>query len=319
MNWPIPKNIVAVDISGNYFAVSRAKYSFGKILITYQNIVFSENREEWKKILKFKFQPEDVIVTTIDTGMTLFIDAPVPLRVKRIREIINIGKVEAARIMGIPIDSISVTPVGKRSGKYLFAVAKNTDIEENVVRKLKSLELPEPDIVIPDSMKYLQVLSFPTHGNAVYVVTNFFKNYTSMFLVSEGEIVGVRSMYPNLEELFQVLKDEFGLTMPEVNLLGGIDGSSELYAFLKEGFTNLSMEINRELVQLLRTGKELAMGDVSLFTLVTDPICLSLPLSNAISEVLNVNVVVKNVKGLNGLLLRGGMEFGKVKSLQQKK
>ncbi len=318
MNWPIPRNVVAVDFADTYFAIAKARYSFRKLVVVQQEIKFSEEREDWEKVVSnFKFEPEDVIVTTLDMGMTIFINAFIPLKLKKMKEILNIGKAEAARTMGISMENISVSLVGRSMGKSVFAVAKNEDIDNSVVKYLRNLGVPEPDIVIPDATKYLQAVSFPVHGRVVYLVTNFFKNYVSIFLVIDGQVVGVRNMYSDLKDVFKIINERFGLSIPELYVMGEIL-DDDLRNFMKTGFANLAMEINRELVQLLRSEGELTLENIDLVVLISDPSSFSSLFSEAASEVLRIKVHSENIKDLSGLLLRGGREFGKVESIQQK-
>jgi len=318
VNWPIPKNVVAIDFSDMYFAIAKAKYSFGKLVVIQQEVKFSEKEEDWKKLIEsFNFEPEDIVATSLDMGMTVFIDVAVPIRLKKMKEILNIGKAEAARIMGMSMEDISVALVGKHMGKSVFAVAKNSDIEKSVIEYLRGLGIPEPDIVIPDATKYLQAVTFPMSGRVIYIVTNFFKNYVSVFLVSGGQVIAVRNIYPDLKSVFQIINERFGLTVPELYVMGDIL-DEDLRGFLVEGFVNLTMEINREISQLLRSAGEISLNDIDLIVLISDPSSFSSPFSDAVSEVLKLSVSVENVRELGGLLLRGGREFGKVKSIQQK-
>ncbi len=318
MNWPIPRNVVAIDFADTYFAVSKARYSFGKLVVIHQEIKFSEEKEDWEEVVSnFKFDPEDIVVTSLDMGLTIFVDVFIPLKLKKMKEILSIGKAEAARTMGISMDDISVSLVGRHMGKSVFAVAKSEDIDNNVVKYLRSLGTPEPDIVIPDATKYLQAVSFPVHGRVVYLVTNFFKNYVSIFLVIDGQVAGVRNMYSDLKDVFKIVKDRFGLSIPEIYVMGEIL-DDDLRNFMKTGFVNLAMEINRELVQLLRSEGELTLENVDLVVLISDPSSFSSLFSEAASEVLKTKVYSENIKELSGLLLRGGREFGKVESIQQK-
>ncbi len=319
MNWPFPKNVLAVDYSEKIMRVARAKYFFGDLSITFELEIFSTDIETRKEALKgLRFEPEDIVVTSIGSGMILYMDMDVPPNLKR-KALMNVGKVEATRVMGIPVENISVYPLGLIANKCIFAVVKLSDIETWVVERLKELGLPEPDVVIPDSLKYLYDTSIPTHGNVLYIIVNFFRDYVSNILVAESQIVGIRNISANLYGVFEVINNRFGITMEELSKMEDLRSLREVEDFLKEGFVDLALEINREVLSLLRSAIiEIPQENLDLVVLITDPHSLSFPLSFALSEVVGMKATVEKVKAIEGLLKRGGLEFGRVKSVHKK-
>ena len=320
MSWPIPKYTTAVDISNIHLSMARARYFLGKLTVLKSESIFETEEEKLKKFVrKFEYRPEDVVVTSVGMEMVIFIDVAAPMKIKQ-KDLMNLGRAEASRVLGIPMDNISVYPVGRMGGKTLFSVVKISDIKGNLVEKLKKLGFPEPDVVIFDAAKYLYGTSIPTHGNVVYIVHNFYKNYITLFLISESNVVGIRNMSLDLSRIFAVLNDRFNLSISEISSMGNLDPVPDVREFLKETFSDLALEVNREYGTLLRSSIiEIQSDMIDLISVISDPVSFSQPLSENLSNVMNVSVSIENVNGIFGLLKRGGFEFGKVKSLQRKK
>ena len=320
MSWPIPKCTTAIDFSGIHFSMARARYFLGKLTILRSNSTFDMDEDKLKKFVKkFEYRPEDVIVTSVGMEMVIFIDVAAPMKIKQ-KDLMNLGKAEASRVLGIPMDNISVYPVGRMGGKTLFSVVKISDIKNNVVEKLKKLGFPEPDVVIFDAIKYLYGISIPTHGNVVYIVHNFYKNYITLFLVSEANVVGARNIFLDLSGIFDALKGRFNLMISEISSMGNLDPVPDVREFLRETFSDLALEVSREYGTLIKSSiVEIQSDMIDLVSVISDPISFSQPLSENLSSVMNISVSTENVNGILGLLKRGGFEFGKVKSLQRKK
>lgn len=211
-------------------------------------------------------------------------------------------------------------------------IARKDNVEK-AISNLMGMGFPEPDVVIPDLVKYVYLTTIPNMGELLMVVVNFLQNYMAILVFSGGKVVSVRITTLDLMSVFDAIQDQFGFTKEEILVRSSLKDLKEPYDFLLSSFENLVMELERETTVALRDGiVQLDISAVDVKVVFVEPISFE----DALTSVMMKSEIFKDVKssyrpGLNlpegvlmkirealGLLIRGGLEFGKVKLVRIK-
>ncbi len=330
--WPFPRTLLSVDFHENYMVALRGKQALFHLHVFESFSSFFEDGKERLFNYRINHSIEDLVVTSANMDSVIFISTALPERARK-REIENIGRMEAARNFGLAPEGIFVSLVGKVGNRGIFAVAKKDSLENAVIKPLMELGFEEPDVVIPDAFKYLYVYYIPKHGRVAYIIVNFFKDYFTVLLSVEGEIVGVRNASLEVSRVMDFLKSEAGVSLSDIVKMSEI-GDERLSMTIRAELTDLAFEITRELSLLAGSGiVPVNLAEVDLRLLITDPEVFNKPLKEALEEAMQPYKVtepslrsllkvpekmIKLAKGAFGLLMRGAEEYGKIKSLHFK-
>ena len=320
-------NITVLDIGVRRLEALRAKKVGAKIRILQRDFLlpeFEEKREKKLKELskKYAVDVEDLVIYSFPIENILFMNLNVPPKMDK-RMIKNFALIEISRNLNLRPEEIVVDILEIFEGKALLVVSKREHIVQ-YVNKFVALGFYEPDILIPDVFKYLE-FSTNTVGRRCLIIYNFFEDYYSIILFIGSYVVAIRIVLSNLWDYMEMMRESIGIPPVDLVSMRNLKDSPEVEKFLLTNFEDILIELERE----IRVTSETAISSVSIdeidrFEFLVDPPVLSDVLSKALSgsstfsskdfEVIKPPESVETLGGL-GLLLRGGRELGKVKSI----
>ncbi len=329
----LPNGVIGVNISGDFVEMVRAERSLSGMNILRWKAGFFPNEKSVEDLLDdIGYDVEDTVVVNLPMDFIVFMPFDVAPGMKR-KELKNYGNMMASRNLGLPAEDIAVDVVSVLRNKGMFVIAKKDNLEKKI-GEIMSMGFPEPDIAIPDLLKYVYLITVPTVGELLMIVVNFLQNYMATVILSSGKMVSVRITTLELTAIFDAIQDQFGFTKEEMLMRTSVKDLGELYEFLKSSFENLAMELDRETRVALRDGLEqFDVSDMDMSVLFVEPVSLEEPLMDIMKETetfkelkktpyragLNIpEGVALKIRGALGLLMRGGLEFGKVKSVRIK-
>ncbi len=320
-------NITVLDIGVRRLEALRAKKVGAKIRILQRDFLlpeFEEKREKKLKELskKYAVDVEDLVIYSFPIENILFMNLNVPPKMDK-RMIKNFALIEISRNLNLRPEEIVVDILEIFEGKALLVVSKREHIVQ-YVNKFVALGFYEPDILIPDVFKYLE-FSTNTVGRRCLIIYNFFEDYYSIILSIGSYVVAIRIVLSNLWDYMEMMRESIGIPPVDLVSMRNLKDSPEVEKFFLTNFEDILIELERE----IRVTSETAISSVSIdeidrFEFLVDPPVLSDVLSKALSgsstfsskdfEVIKPPESVETLGGL-GLLLRGGRELGKVKSI----
>ena len=333
MGWLLFPTVVGLNIAGDLLEIVRADKVFSNLMIERWRSAVVESDAVLEEVLgEIDMDVEDTVVLNAPVDSIVIYTFDLAPGMKR-KEVKNYGKMMASRNLGLNQDDILIDLLGSAGNKGIFVVARKGTLMK-YVSDVMARGFPEPDIVVPDFLKFLYLTTTPSVGELLLIVVSFLQNYMAVLVFSGGVVVSVRVTSLELESAFGVIEDQFGLSRAEVIMRSSLKDMKDLCDFLKSSFENLAMEIDRETRVALRNGlKQLDISDLDVSLVYTEPASLEEPLFEAMKnlETFNelerkmyrpgINVpdgVLSKVRGALGLLVRGGYELGKVKSLRIK-
>ena len=328
----LSSGVLGLNVSGNFVEVVKAKKDFSNLNVLRWKTGFFVSESEVESILNdVGYDIEDTVVVNLPMDFVVFMTFDVAPGMKR-KELRNYGNMMASRNLGISSDDITVDVLSVVGNKGVFMIARKDNVNK-AVSSLMGMGFPEPDVVIPDLVKYAYLTTIPNMGELLMVVVNFLQNYMAILVFSGGKVVSVRITTLDLMSVFDAIQDQFGFTKEEILVRSSLKDLKELYDFLLSSFENLSMELERETTVALRDGiVQLDISAVDVKVVFVEPISFE----ETLTSVMRKSAIFKDVKsnyrpGLNlpegvfmkvrealGLLIRGGLEFGKVKLVRIK-
>jgi len=320
-------NITVLDVGVRRLEVLRAKKVGAKIRILQRDFLLPEFEEKKEKKLKelskrYAVDVEDLVIYSFPIENILFMNLNVPPKMDK-RMIKNFALIEISRNLNLRPEEIVVDILEIFEGKALLVVSKREHIVQ-YVNKFVALGFYEPDILIPDVFKYLE-FSTNTVGRRCLIIYNFFEDYYSILFFIGSYVVAIRIVLSNLWDYMEMMRESIGIPPVDLVSMRNLKDSPEVEKFFLTNFEDILIELERE----IRVTSETAISSVSIdeidrFEFLVDPPVLSDVLSKALSgsstflskdfEVIKPPESVETLGGL-GLLLRGGRELGKVKSI----
>ncbi|MCD6267290.1 MAG: hypothetical protein J7J14_02635, partial [Thermotogaceae bacterium] len=178
--------------------------------------------------------------------------------------------------------------------------------------------------LIPDVFKYLE-FSNNTMGRKCLIIYNFFEDYYSIIFFIGSYVVAIRIVLSNLWDYMEMMRESIGIPPVDLVSLGNLKDLPEVEKFLLTNFEDILIELEREIKLTSETAiSSVSIDEIDRFEFLVDPPVLSDVLNKALSgsstfsskdfEVIKPPESVETLGGL-GLLLRGGRELGKVKSI----
>ena len=197
---------------------------------------------------------------------------------------------------------------------------------------MEKLGMGEPDVLIPDTFKYLYLTDFSLKGNIVFVVLNFINDYIAVILRSFTEIIGIRIIFKELSRIVNFLKGNARIDIFQVENINELT-EPEL-SFVKSKLTDISLEVVKEISLIVNKSlKKISPDDIHSVVLITDPSVFEDVFKEAFSSI-NSHLVLGEFttkysmkfpntwlnlyKGSLGLVLRG-VAGERIKSVSIKK
>jgi len=320
-------NITVLDIGVRRLEALRAKKVGTKIRILQRDFLLPEFEEKKEKKLKelskrYAVDIEDLVIYSFPIENILFMNLNVPPKMDK-RMIKNFALIEISRNLNLRPEEIVVDILEIFEGKALLVVSKREHIVQ-YVNKFVALGFYEPDILIPDVFKYLE-FSTNTVGRRCLIIYNFFEDYYSIILFIGSYVVAIRIVLSNLWDYMEMMRESIGIPPVDLVSMRNLKDSPEVEKFLLTNFEDILIELEREIKLTSETAiSSVSIDEIDRFEFLVDPPVLSDVLSKALSgsstfsskdfEVIKPPESVETLGGL-GLLLRGGRELGKVKSI----
>jgi len=320
-------NITVLDVGVRRLEALRAKKVGAKIRILQRDFLLPEFEEKKEKKLKelskkYAVDVEDLVIYSFPIENILFMNLNVPPKMDK-RMIKNFALIEISRNLNLRPEEIVVDILEIFEGKALLVVSKREHIVQ-YVNKFVALGFYEPDILIPDVFKYLE-FSTNTVGRRCLIIYNFFEDYYSIILFIGSYVVAIRIVLSNLWDYMEMMRESIGIPPVDLVSMRNLKDSPEVEKFLLTNFEDILIELEREIKLTSETAiSSVSIDEIDRFEFLVDPPVLSDVLSKALSgsstfsskdfEVIKPPESVETLGGL-GLLLRGGRELGKVKSI----
>ncbi len=262
--------------------------------------------------------PEDVVVINlpIDIIQTAFIELPPVKNEKDTKRIVELELRSNADIT----DEINVGYVKSVHNKVLALYVKKTDYTQ--YKLSKNIEF-EPDVAYPNIFSEL-LITKKLPGYWMYLVLG---RLNSAIVIMNGDrVIGLRIIDFALEDINRIIKEETGFEMLEIEQ----SGNEELMESVKKIVESLSADIigliERELIISINTTEveKLSINQITGIALICDfsmvkEIILQSQWNfrEKVSEAITLFNIPKRLTFSDiGLLYRGGLEFGKVKSIR---
>ncbi|QTA37632.1 hypothetical protein JYK00_07830 [Thermosipho ferrireducens] len=274
---------------------------------------------------EFKQHIEDIIVVNIPWDLLLHVKIETP-PITNEKELKKFLKFEISQNISMETNEFFFDYLPSQGGITHALVIKNSDLTlflENIYEK----NVPEPDILYPDILReLLPVKKFP--GVWIYFILS--KEYSGTVIMDSDKFLNIRFSELSLQNVSQIILDETGFTLFEIEESRNEELTSEARKIFTVLMQDLLAEIERDmLVTINTTGENFNIDMVEGISIISE--------SSLFYEILRENIdfttlirekymapdfiiqIKKNtLTGLTGLLLRGGYELGKVKSLQWK-
>ncbi|ABV33069.1 MULTISPECIES: hypothetical protein [Pseudothermotoga] len=323
------KMITAIDITKRYVEVIRGRKSRGVLTLLDK---FYQQGEDTSKILeqlakKVNSDVEDIVAVNFPSENLLFftIDIPGGLKMKDERDY---TKTEISRLLNLSAQEIVVEPIRNPLNKALVIVAKQRDVNE-AITKVVSAGFPEPDVMLPDIFKYLELVEIKNSSITTLIVLA--PDYGAIILFMAQTPIGVRTFTYSSWEILDILREETGITAEDfMNNPAILKDNTSADSIIESVLVDLPYTVERETIFLLNTILPgTSIREISKFYLLFDPPILteqSVKIFNSIdsfqNKIENVKLSVNPDKvglGALGIFIRGGAEFGKNKLVQTQK
>lgn len=318
---------MVLDIGVRKLETIRAKKIGAKIRILQRDFLLPEFEEKKEKKLKefskkYAIDIEDMVVYSFPIENILFMNLNVPSRMDR-KMVKSYALIEISRNLNLKPEEIVVDVLEIFEGKALLVVSRKEHIIQ-YVNKLVALGFYEPDILIPDVFKYLE-FSSNMIGRKCLIIYNFFEDYYSIVFFIDSHVVAIRIVLSNLWDYMEIMRESIGI--PPIDLISAknLNDIPDVEKFFLTNFEDILIELEREIKVTSETAiSPVNVDEMDRFEFLVDPPILSEVLSKALSnnpvfskktfEVIKPPETIETLGGL-GLLIRGGEELGKVKSI----
>ncbi|MGC9795902.1 hypothetical protein MNL76_02465 [Fervidobacterium riparium] len=298
------KRVVAYNISENSKRTILGFVRYGKIKIRgyHQGIVPPD--------------PEDLIVMNIpwDIIQTLFLELP---PVKKTNDMIRAAEYEVRRATGIEED-ITVGCVCPYFGKSFVVFVKNSDFKRFL--DLNNINFV-PDVSYPNILAELLLIK-KLPGYWVYIVIG--ETSSGIVVMNGNSILNMRMLDITVNEVSHIVKEETGFELYEIES----SGNEELLESARKIVEAISDDIigilEREITISVNTTEieKITLDKITGFSILCDSSIVKSLAVHSQSETIKYVEPVFNIHPKSpirlseyGLLYRGGIELGKVKSI----
>lgn len=322
------KMITAIDMTDRYVSLARGRKSRGILTLTqsfYKEIKKEETSSEILGMFAKKIQPdvEDIVAVNFPNENLLFytIDVPPGLKSQEDKEY---ARTEVSRLLNLPSEEIVVESIRNTLNKMLVLVSRQRDINQ-IISTVAQAGFLEPDVVLPDLFKYLEIMELPTVSTSVLLL--FTPEYGAAVIFIAKIPVAVRTFAYSTWELMDILVEETGITQEDIHKRVDALNASNVASLVNSLLADLPYTVEREIIFLLNTVlPNTSIRDVSNFYVLCDPPALSEFYVRVFSQFESFQGKVQTARfsvkcnevgiGVLGLLVRGGAEFGKNKLVQ---
>lgn len=322
------KIITAIDMTGHYVSLARGRKSRGILSLIqsfYRSIKENENSSQILAMLAKEIQPdaEDIVCVNFPNENLLFYTIEVPVGLKS-QEDKEYARTEVSRLLNLPANEIVVESIRNTLNKMLVVVARQRDINE-IVSTITQNGFLEPDVVLPDLFKYLELIDLPTTSTSVLFL--FTPDYGATVIFVAKIPVAIRTFAYSTWELIQILTEETGITQEDIHKNVDALNSTNIASLLSSLLGDLPYTVERETIFLLNSVlPNTSIRDVSSFHVLCDPPALNEYYVRVFDQFESFQGKVQSAKlsvkctevglGVMGMLVRGGAEFGKNKLVQ---
>lgn len=262
--------------------------------------------------------PEDISIINIplDIIQTAFIELPPVKNGKDVKRILELELKSVADIS----DEINFGYIKSVQNKVLAIYVKRSDYIQ--YKLTKNIEF-EPDVAYPNIFSELVIIKkFP--GYWMYLVLGRFNS--AIVIMNGDRIIGLRIIDFALEDINRVIKEETGFDMIEIEQSGNEDLIETVKKIIESLSADIIALIEREMIISINTTEveKISINQIAGvavicdFNIVRDIILQSQwNFRDRISEAITLFKIPKKLTFSDvGLLYRGGLEIGKVKSIK---
>ncbi|MEM5872116.1 MAG: hypothetical protein QW051_04550 [Candidatus Aenigmatarchaeota archaeon] len=262
--------------------------------------------------------PEDIVVINlpIDIVQAAFIELPPVKNEKDVKRIVELELKSAADIN----EDINVGYVKSIQNKVLALYVRKSDYLQ--YKLSRNIEF-EPDVAYPNIFAEL-VITKKLPGYWMYLVLG--RTNSGIVIMDGNSIIGMRIIDFALEDINKIVKEETGFEILEIEQ----SGNEELIEATRKIIETLSSDIlgliEREIIISINTTEieRIAINQVTGIALICDfAILRDIILQSQwnfrekVSEAITIlNIPNKITFADAGLLYRGGLQLGKVKSIK---
>ncbi len=261
--------------------------------------------------------PEDMVVVNVswDIVQTAFLELP---PIKKDIDRIRVAELELRRIYNLSED-INVSCIPSLSGKYFVLFVRRTDF----IRFLESNGFNfTPDIAYPNVLsELLLVKKLP--GRWLYIVLS---EYTSGIVIMNGNfIINLRIIDISTNEISHLIKEETGFELYEIETSGNEELIEQSRKILDTISSDIISIISREIIISTNTTEleKISIDSIDGIVLVSKSKMIRDTIFSAKSDIIRkftdpvylVKIYPQLSMSELGLLYRGGIELGKVKSI----
>jgi len=262
--------------------------------------------------------PEDIVVINlpIDIVQAAFIELPPVKNEKDIKRIVELELKSAADIN----EDINVGYVKSIQNKVLALYVRKSDYLQ--YKLSRNIEF-EPDVAYPNIFAEL-VITKKLPGYWMYLVLG--RTNSGIVIMNGSNIIGMRIIDFSLEDINRIVKEETGFEILEIERSGNEELIETTRKIIESLFADVVGLIEREIIISINTLEieKITINQITGIALICDfDILRELILQSQwnfrekVSEAITVlNIPNKITFADAGLLYRGGLELGKVKSIK---
>jgi len=320
--------ITAIDITNHYVSLARGRKSRGILQLIQSYYTDLKKDQDSSEILqefarKVKPDVEDIVAVNFPNERLLYYTIDVPPGLKP-QEDAEYARTEVSRLLNLPANEIVVESIRNTLNKMLVVVSRQRDINETV-SLIAQTGFLEPDVVLPDLFKYLEILDLQSPSTSVLLV--FTPEYGAVVIFLAKIPIAIRTFAYSTWELIDIFVEETGITQEDIHKKIDVLGSANVSSLANSLLADLPYTVEREIIFLLSTVlSSTSIREVSNFFVLCDPPALCEFYTKVFNQFESFQGKVQSAKfsvkgneigiGVLGLLVRGGAEFGKNKLVQ---
>ena len=285
--------------------------------------LFSRNKIRIKNYFPQIIQPdpEDLVVVNVpwDIIRMAFVELP---PIKKEEEKLKLAELEVRRITGINED-LNVGYIPSAGGKVLVLYSTMADL----IKFLNSSSIMfEPDVAYPNILSEILLIN-KLPGYWAYLVLG---KYTSgIVIMNGGTVLNIRIIDFPFEDINHIVQEETGFDIFEIEKSGNEDLIETSRKILSTISLDISSEIEREIIITVNTTEveKVTVDQLTNIAIVSDSQILTDTLINEernqsvlqgkfVEPVFKIPIKKNYPLSQIGLLYRGGLELGKVKSIR---
>ncbi|MGB4751379.1 MAG: hypothetical protein WBH60_01940 [Fervidobacterium sp.] len=285
--------------------------------------LFSRNKIRIKNYFPQIIQPdpEDLVVVNVpwDIIRMAFVELP---PIKKEEEKLKLAELEVRRITGINED-LNVGYIPSAGGKVLVLYSTMADL----IKFLNSSSIMfEPDVAYPNILSEILLIN-KLPGYWAYLVLG--KYMSGIVIMNGGTVLNIRIIDFPFEDINHIVQEETGFDIFEIEKSGNEDLIETSRKILSTISLDISSEIEREIIITVNTTEveKVTVDQLTNIAIVSDSQILTDTLINEernqsvlqgkfVEPVFKIPIKKNYPLSQIGLLYRGGLELGKVKSIR---